>query len=64
MASREESEIAIIKKACQVTQEIYSKYLKEQIMDIIDNDKQVKHTKLAEGVEKAVTDKECLLSQD
>ena len=57
MASREESEIAIIKKACQVTQEIYSKYLKEQIMDIIDNDKQVKHTKLAEGVEKAVTDK-------
>ena len=36
MASREESEIAIIKKACQVTQEIYSKYLKEQIMDIID----------------------------
>ena len=57
MASREESEIATIKKACQVTTEIYSKYFKEQLMDIIDNDKQVKHTKLAEGVEKAVTDK-------
>ena len=45
MASREESEISTIKKACQVTTEIYSKYFKEQLMDIIDNDKQVKHTK-------------------
>ena len=36
---REESEINTIKKACQVTLDIYSKYLKEQIMDIIDNDK-------------------------
>ena len=57
MASREDSEISTIKKACQVTTEIYSKYFKEQLMDIIDNDKQVKHTKLAEGIEKAVTDK-------
>ena len=57
MASREESEISTIKKASQVTTEIYSKYFKEQLMDIIDNDKQVKHTKLAEGIEKAVTDK-------
>ena len=64
MATREESEIATIKKACQVSLEIYSKYLKEQIMDIIDNDKQVKHTKLAEGVEKAVTDKKYVSNLD
>merc|ERR1719412_1341307 len=56
MATKEESEINTIKKACQVTLDIYSKYLKEQIMDVIDNDKKIKHTKLAEGVEKAVTD--------
>ena len=40
-----------------MTSDIFSKYLKEQIMDIIDNDKKVKHSKLAEGVEKALSDK-------
>ena len=64
MASREDSEINTIKKACQVTLDIYSKYLKEQIMDIIDNDKKVKHAKLAEGVEKAVTDKKYVPNLD
>ena len=39
MAGKEESEINTIKKACQVSVDIFSKYLKEQIMDIIDNDK-------------------------
>ena len=39
MAAKEESEITTIKKACQVSVDIFSKYLKEQIMDIIDNDK-------------------------
>merc|ERR1712061_849921 len=57
MAPKEEGELVNIKKASQVTSDVFSKYLKEQIMDIIDNDKKVKHSKLAEGVEKAVTDK-------
>ena len=39
MSAREESEINTIKKACQVSVDVFSKYLKEQIMDIIDNDK-------------------------
>jgi nucleosome binding factor SPN SPT16 subunit len=39
MAPKEESELAAIRKASQVTSEVFSKYLKEQIMDIIDNDK-------------------------
>ncbi len=38
----------------QVTLDVFSKYLKEQIMDIVDNDKKVKHSKLAEGVENAI----------
>ncbi len=57
MAPKEESELANVKKAAQVTSDVFSKYLKEQIMDIIDNDKKVKHSKLAEGVEKAFTEK-------
>ena len=88
MAGKEESEINTIKKACQVSVDIFSKYLKEQIMDIIDNDKvcwciynltcsnklkqfffyycdqKVKHSKLAEGVEKAVTDKKFVPNLD
>jgi hypothetical protein len=37
-----------------VTLDVFSKYLKEQVMDIIDNDKKLKHSKLAEGVENAI----------
>jgi methionyl-tRNA synthetase len=33
---------------------VFSKYLKEQVMDIIDNDKKMRHSKLAEGVEQAI----------
>ncbi len=39
MAPKEDGELAIVKKAAQATSDVFSKYLKEQIMDIIDNDK-------------------------
>lgn len=39
MAPKEESEIATIKKACQASMDLYNKYLKEQLMEIIDADK-------------------------
>ena len=39
MAPKEDSEISIIKKACSGTVDIYTKFLKEQIMEIIDADK-------------------------
>lgn len=42
MSPKEESEIAIIKKASNATVDVFSKYLKEQIMDIIDRDKKVR----------------------
>ena len=64
MAPKEEGELANIKKASQVTSDVFSKYLKEQIMDIIDNDKKVKHSKLAEGVENAITDKKYVPNLD
>lgn len=43
MSSKEESELNTIKKACTATVEVFSKYLKEQIMDIIDRDKKVRY---------------------
>ncbi|CAB4067888.1 FACT complex subunit spt16,FACT complex subunit SPT16 [Lepeophtheirus salmonis] len=39
MAPKDEGELNTIKRACQVSMDIYNKYLKEQIIDIIDNDK-------------------------
>ena len=39
MAPKDESEIKTIKKACQATVDLYSKYLKEQLIEIIDKDK-------------------------
>ncbi|CAL4122106.1 unnamed protein product, partial [Meganyctiphanes norvegica] len=64
MSAREDSEISTVKKACNATVDVFSKYLKEQIMDIIDRDKKVKHTKLAEGVENAMTDKKFVTGYD
>ena len=39
MAPKDESEIKTIRKACQATVDLYSKYLKEQLIEIIDKDK-------------------------
>lgn len=39
MAPKEELEVKTIQKASQVTCDVFNKYLKEQIMEIIDADK-------------------------
>lgn len=64
MAPKEESELVTIKKACVVSIDVYSKYLKDNIMEVIDADKKVKHSKLAEGVEAALTDKKYVVGVD
>lgn len=64
MAAKEESEIMTMKKACLVTVDVFTKYLKDTIMDVVDSDKKVKHAKLAEGVESALTDKKYVTGVD
>lgn len=64
MAPKEESELVIMKKACMVSVDVFTKYLKDQIMEIIDSDKKVKHSKLCEGVESAITDKKYVSGVD
>lgn len=64
MAPKEDSEIITVKKACLVTVDVFTKYLKDQVMEIIDSDKKVKHSKLAEGVEAAVSDKKYVTGVD
>lgn len=64
MSPKEDSEIITIKKACMVSVDVFTKYLKDQIMEIIDSDRKVKHSKLAEGVESAITDKKYVSGVD
>lgn len=39
MAPKEDSELVTIKKACMATTDVFGKYLKENIMEIIDTEK-------------------------
>lgn len=64
MATKDESEILTVKKASLATVDVFTKYLKDQIMEIIDADKKIKHSKLAEGVEAALTDKKYITGVD
>ncbi|KAG8036126.1 hypothetical protein G9C98_004706 [Cotesia typhae] len=64
MCPKEDVEILTIKKACVVSVDVFTKYLKDQIMEIIDSDKKVKHSKLAEGVDAAVTNKKYITGVD
>ncbi|CAH0383891.1 unnamed protein product [Bemisia tabaci] len=64
MSVKDENEVAIIKKASQVSCDLFTKYLKDEIMDIIDADKKVRHDKLASGVESAIADKKYIGSID
>ncbi|XP_058830141.1 FACT complex subunit spt16 isoform X1 [Topomyia yanbarensis] len=64
MCAKEDTEVITIKKACLVTVDVFNKYLKDHIMEIIDADKKVKHAKLSEGVEQALTDKKYVTGVD
>ncbi|KAF4526369.1 hypothetical protein B566_EDAN014107 [Ephemera danica] len=63
-AIKDDAELQIMRKASQVSVDVFNKYLKDQIMEIIDSDKKVKHSKLAEGVETALTDKKYVTGVD
>jgi len=58
MAPKEESEISIVKKAAGLSSDLFSKYLKEQIMDIIDGDKKKSHGKLCKDIEEQIANKD------
>ncbi|KAK2190440.1 hypothetical protein NP493_80g05043 [Ridgeia piscesae] len=64
IAPKDDSEMTIVKKACQATMDLFKKYLREQIMDLIDRDKKVKHSKLADQVEEALQNKKYVSGLD
>ena len=55
-APKDPTELGLIKKACQITCTVFSKHVKKEIVTIVDVEKKVKHSKLAEDIEQAIVD--------
>ena len=55
-AVKDNAELTVVKKACQLTCTVFSKFVKREIVTIVDDEKKVKHSKLAEEIETAITE--------
>uniref|UniRef100_A0A8C3UYJ5 FACT complex subunit n=1 Tax=Catharus ustulatus TaxID=91951 RepID=A0A8C3UYJ5_CATUS len=64
MAAKEEGELQLMRKAAAITSEVFTKFFKERVMEIVDADEKVRHSKLAEAVEKAIEEKKFLAGAD
>ncbi|KAJ3023192.1 FACT complex subunit spt16 [Thoreauomyces humboldtii] len=58
MAVKDDSEIKIIRAAAKLTSLILKKHFVSQMMDVIDEGKQVKHVTMAEGLDNLLEDEE------
>lgn len=57
MSLKDDHEIGLTKRASQMSVDVYSKYLRQQIMEVIDSDKKIRHNKLSDMVEEAFQNK-------
>ncbi|CAH8611311.1 unnamed protein product [Schistosoma haematobium] len=64
LATKDETELILLKKACDITCNLFTKHLKEQIMDVIDSDRKVKHEKLSSGCQTALRNSNILSGLD
>ncbi|NXA93678.1 SP16H protein, partial [Melanocharis versteri] len=64
MAAKEDVELQLMRKAAAITSEVFTKFFKERVMEIVDADEKVRHSKLAEAVEKAIEEKKYLAGAD
>ncbi|NXO52418.1 SP16H protein, partial [Aramus guarauna] len=64
MAAKEDGELNLMRKAAAITSEVFTKFFKERVMEIVDADEKVRHSKLAESVEKAIEEKKYLAGAD
>lgn len=56
-AVKDDSEVSLVKKASTASMDLFNKFLREHLLDLIDKEKHVRHSKLASEVEKAFTNK-------
>ncbi|KAM9328866.1 LOW QUALITY PROTEIN: FACT complex subunit SPT16 [Gastrophryne carolinensis] len=64
IAVKEDGELNLMKKAATITSDVFNKFFKDRVMEIVDADEKVRHSKLAESVEKAIEDKKYLSGTD
>ncbi|CAF1415059.1 unnamed protein product [Didymodactylos carnosus] len=64
LAVKDDSELTLVKKACEITGKLYSKYLKDQIINIVDTEKKVKHSKLSDNLETILGDEKYVTKAD
>lgn len=50
MAVKEDGELALMKKAAAITSEVYSKFFKERVMEIVDADEVRRRRRRNEGL--------------
>ncbi|XP_065056378.1 FACT complex subunit SPT16-like [Rhopilema esculentum] len=60
MAPKEDVELNFVRKAAHVSSELFTQYFKKQVVGIVDADKKVKHSKLADQIETALESKKYL----
>lgn len=58
MGAKEDSEINTIKKASLLSADIFDKYLKDHIADIIDGDKKKSHSRVSKDIEDQIQNKD------
>ncbi|VDP32074.1 unnamed protein product [Soboliphyme baturini] len=63
-AAKEVREIDNVKSACEATCLLFNKFLRSQIIEIVDADKKMKHSRLAESCEKALNNKKYMNNVD
>lgn len=64
LAVKDDKELACVKKASEITNKVFSKCLKDQIINTIDGEKKVKHAKLADTVEESIKDSKFVSADD
>lgn len=57
MSVKEDVEVALIKKAAYVTSMLFDKFFKQQVVKVVDEEKSIKHSKLADQIEQALEGK-------
>ncbi|BHF81773.1 FACT complex subunit SPT16 [Sparganum proliferum] len=59
-AIKDEQEIELLQKASEITCNVFTKHLKEKIMDVIDEDRKVSHQSLSDGCQDALKNKDII----
>ncbi|CAG0919160.1 unnamed protein product [Notodromas monacha] len=57
LAVKEDLELSIMRRSAQITVDVFTKFLRDTIMSVVDAEKKMKHNKLAESTEQALQNK-------